>query len=517
MTPQPVTRVDIPVKITAADSETRIIEGRIVTWNEQGNTSAGATKFLQGSITIPNDVKLLLEHDHRRPIGRMIAHTVTDTGIDATFKIAATTTGNDSIVEAMDNLRDGFSVGVEVANWNNKNGVMVVSSSDLIETSLVAEPAIRSARVDRVAATENSEANEPTEQPESEEPMADTTEATKTEEVVEAAHVQSVVTATTPVAFTTPRSPIINAESYLEHSVKAAMGSEDSRQYVRAADDSTSTNTGLTLPGHLQTFVSTSFNGIRPAIDAVTSQALPPAGMSFTIPKLGTAPTVAETSEGAAPSETGMTSTYDTVTVKKYSGLNRVSFELLDRSSPAFYSILIDELRRAYAVATDSAMIAAFTASGTQASTTAATSAGLQSFISTQAAAAYKGTGGDYARNLVASTDVWAAIMGFADTTGRSLYTAAAPMNAQGQATPTSIVGNVLGTNLYVDHNITVSGVIDESMFLVAPSSVMWWESPTTELRVNALTTGEVEINLYGYGAIGVLKGGAGVRRFNLT
>ena len=152
-------------------------------------------------------------------------------------------------------------------------------------------------------------------------------------------------------------------------------------------------------------------------------------------------------------SETGMTSSYDTITVKKYSGLNRVSFELLDRSSPAFYALLMEELRRAYAVATDSAVIAAFTASGTQASTTAATAAGLQSFISTQAAAAYKGTGGNYARNLVASTDVWAAIMGYVDGSNRPLYSAAAPQNAAGSASPTSVVGNVLGTTLYVDHN----------------------------------------------------------------
>ena len=45
--------------------------------------------------------------------------------------------------------------------------------------------------------------------------------------------------------------------------------------------------------------------------------------MSFTIPKLGTAPTVADTDEGAAPSETGMTSTYDTVTVNKFAGQYR--------------------------------------------------------------------------------------------------------------------------------------------------------------------------------------------------
>ena len=512
--------INFPITLTAADAKTRTISGRIVTWGEQGNTSAGATRFSAGSINMKQNVKLLLEHDRTRPIGKLLSFESHAEGIDAQFKVAGTIAGDDSLLEAAEGLRDGFSVGVKVNDWKNDKGVMVVASSDIMEVSLVTDPAIDSARVAEVAASDNETSAEAEETPTTEsEDAVDSavTEAQKTEEAVEASAPQPVVTATAPVAFTAPRSPIVNGESYLEHSIKASLGNDESRQYVRAADDATSNNTGLTLPGHLQTFVSTSFAGVRPAIDAISTQALPQSGMSFTIPKLGTAPTVAETAEAAAPSETGMTSSYDTITVKKYSGLNRVSFELLDRSSPAFYSLLIEELRRAYAVATDAAVIAAFTASGVQASTTAATSAGLQSFISTQAAAAYKGTGGNYARNLVASTDVWAAIMGYADTTGRSLYTASAPMNAQGAAAPTSIVGNVLGTNLYVDHNITTSGVVDESMFLIAPESVIWWESPTTELRVNALTTGEVEINLYGYGAIGVLKGGAGVRRFNLT
>jgi hypothetical protein len=78
-------------------------------------------------------------------------------------------------------------------------------------------------------------------------------------------------------------------------------------------------------------------------------------------------------------------------------------------------------------------------------------------------------------------------------------------------------MGNVLGTDLIVDHNIATSGIVDESAFLVAPESVYVWESPTTQLRLNVLTSGELEIALYGYLAIGVLKGGAGVRRFNLA
>lgn len=246
--------------------------------------------------------------------------------------------------------------------------------------------------------------------------------------------------------------------------------------------------------------------------------------MSFTVPRLytnagtpNTAPTVADTNEGAAPSETGMTSSYDTVTVEKFSGLNRVSFELIDRSSPAFMDLLMIELRKAYEKATDNALIAAWTANGTAATATAATAAGLQSFISTEAAAAYKGTGGDFANKLVASTDQWAAICSYADSTGRALYSAASPQNASGAVSPTSVVGNVLGTDLIIDHNIAVSGIVDESAFLVAPGSVYVWESPTTNLRVNVLTSGEVEINLYGYLAIYIAKSGKGVRRYNLT
>ncbi len=290
---------------------------------------------------------------------------------------------------------------------------------------------------------------------------------------------------------------------------------------MRAADDSTSTNTGLTLPSHLNTFITDTFTG-RPAFEAVTRQALTESGMSFTVPRLYTnagtpdvAPTVADTNEGAAPSETGMTSAYDTVTVEKFSGLQRVSFELVDRSSPAFMELMMAELRKAYEKATDAALIAKFISAGTAGANVATTAAGLQSFVSVEGAAAYKGTGGDFANKLVASTDQWAAITGYADTTGRPLYSAQGPTyNAAGNAVATSVRGGILGTDLIVDHNISASGISDDSAFLVAPNSVYAWESPQTQLRVNVLTSGEIEINLYGYLALYVAKSGKGVRRF---
>jgi HK97 family phage prohead protease len=461
-----------------ANVEERTISGKIVPagTGEVGNTSAGKVVFEKGAIALPEDpksIKLLNQHDMKQPLGKATSFTVDEDGIYASFKISRSNRGTEALILAEEGLQSGLSVGVEVLQSKNKGGVMVVSSAKLFEVSLVTEPAFKSAQVLDVAAEETPEAVEEEITPTESETAVENTPETVAAPAVEAAAVEAarptVVTATTHVR---ERIAPITGAQYLEANIKAALGDDEARRVVRAADDSTSTNTGV-------------------------------------------APTVADTNEGAAPSETGMTSAYDTVTVEKFSGLQRVSFELVDRSSPAFMELMMAELRKAYEKATDAALIAKFISAGTAATNVATTAAGLQSFVSVEGAAAYKGTGGDFANKLVASTDQWAAITGYADTTGRPLYSAqGATYNAAGNAVATSVVGGVLGTDLIVDHNISASGIADDSAFLVAPRSVYAWESPTTQLRVNVLTSGEIEINLYGYLALYVAKSGKGVRRF---
>ena len=499
--------------------ERREISGKIVPMGtgEVGSTNMGGVVFAANSIDVTDisKIKLLSQHDMKKPVGRMTAAEVRPDGIYATFKLSRSTGGNDALIQAQEGLVSGLSVGAEViSSQPSRDGHIVVTAAKLKEVSLVTEPAFKSAQVLEIAAEEVIPAEET--QPESEPQVEESTTAVEAP-AVEAAAVEAARPTVVANLQVKERTAPITSAQYLEASIKAAMGDDNARRTVLAADDTTSTNTGLTLPQHLNEFVTTTFTG-RPAFEAVTRQALPSTGMSFTIPKLGTAPTVADADEAASISTTGMTSTYDTVNVNKFAGRNVVSWELIDRSSPAFMDLLMTELRKAYEAATDSALIAAFTASGTQATGVAATAAGLQSFIATQSAAAYKATGGNYANKLVASTDQWAAINGYVDGSSRPLYSAQGQtQNASGAVVPTSVVGNVLGTSLIVDHNISVSGIVDESAFLVAPESVYVWESPTTQLRLNVLTTGEIEIALYGYLAIGVLKGGVGVRRFNLA
>jgi HK97 family phage prohead protease len=505
--------------------ERREISGKIVPMGtgEIGHTNMGGVVFEAGSIDVTDisKIKLLSQHDMKKPVGRMTAAEVRPDGIYATFKLSRSNAGTESLILAQEGLVSGLSIGAEViASKPSRDGHIVVSSAKLKEVSLVTEPAFKSAQVLEIAAEEVLPAAE--NQPESEPQVEETTQVEAP--AVEAAAVEAARPTVAASHYVKERTAPISSAQYLEANIKAALGDDEARRTVRAADDSTSTNTGLTLPQHLNTFITDTFTG-RPAFEAVTRQALTESGMSFTVPRLYTnassadvAPTVADTNEGSAPSETGMTSAYDTVTVEKFSGLQRVSFELVDRSSPAFMELMMAELRKAYEKATDAALIAKFISAGTAGANVATTAAGLQSFVSVEGAAAYKGTGGDFANKLVASTDQWAAITGYADTTGRPLYSAQGPTyNAAGNAVATSVRGGILGTDLIVDHNISASGIADDSAFLVAPNSVYAWESPQTQLRVNVLTSGEIEINLYGYLALYVAKSGKGVRRFQVA
>jgi hypothetical protein len=61
-------KISFPIEITAADTNKRTISGKIVTWDEQGSTSAGLTVFEKDSIDFSKPVKLLLEHQTTKPI-----------------------------------------------------------------------------------------------------------------------------------------------------------------------------------------------------------------------------------------------------------------------------------------------------------------------------------------------------------------------------------------------------------------------------------------------------------------
>lgn len=511
--------------IESADNERRVIAGKIVPYEAVGNTSAGPVVFAKDSIEIgdPGKIKMLLQHEASKPIGRMMKFNKAEDGIYASFKISNSMQGQDALTLASEALIDGLSVGVEVTKSMQKKDYIYVTKATLKEVSLVETPAFSEAQVTKVAASEGEAdaTNQPT--TESEAIVENTTEPTATP-VVETAPVEAARPTISASFYTEPRSPIRTQAHMLEHSIKAKLGNHESAQwvmkaeadvakYLTAADDSFTTNPAFNPTQFVPTVVDTLI-GSRPAVDAIGTRALPAAGMTISVPKITTSGTVAETAEAAAPSETGIVSSYVNLTVKKYAGLQRYSLEVLERSSPDFFQAMLENMTRAYNKATDAAVIAALTAGGAQANPQAATSNGLIAYVAEQAPAAYLATG-ELATAYIAGTGQWNLLIGAKDTTDRPIYTASQPMNAAGQASPRSLRGNVLGLDLYVDPN-AVSTVIDESAFIVVPSAVSIYESPILRLSTNIPTSGEIETSLYGYMAVGVLVQG-GVRRFNLT
>ena len=513
-------KVNMPMAVTAADTIKRTITGTIVTWNEQGNTSVGPTVFAADSIEI-KPVKLLLEHDRTRPIGKMISHNVTANGIEATFKIANTMAGEDALVEATEGLRDGFSVGAQINEWTNNKGVMQITSATLDEVSLVTDPAIDSARVSEVAASESEAPKEDSDlatadsdKPTEGDQVSDTTApAPAVEEAVEAAKVEAA--APKPAFYTNPRLEFTKSK-YLENSIRAKLGDDVARQYVMAADDTTSNNSGLIPTRQLTEVINPLSNADRPTIDAISRGVLPDAGMTFEIPKITVVPTVADVNEAQPISETGMENNFLSVSVNKYAGGQTFSVELLDRSSPVFFDELVRQMEYAYAKATNAFVVGEIGNNGTlNASATTEDKDGLLAFVSSGAAAVYKASLG-FARNLVVSPEQWGKIMSYNDG-GRPIYTASQPQNAGGAVSPQSIRGNVLGLDLYVDRGIGGTGgtgLGDYSMLVINPDAYTWYESSRFRLQTNVALNGQIEVAYYGYGALAT-KVAAGANWFN--
>lgn len=150
---QPLANVDV---------ERRIVEGIVLPYGPDKIAwkNGRRWRFQQGSLIPPAERhrnKALRDHDNAQPQGKLIYHEDRPEGMFARYKIKDGPDGDRTLAEAADQIRDGFSVGVEFieAEPDPLNpGVFLVSLNGATwrETSLLAVPAFDDARVTRVAA-----------------------------------------------------------------------------------------------------------------------------------------------------------------------------------------------------------------------------------------------------------------------------------------------------------------------------------------------------------------------------
>ena len=509
--------VPITLDAAAGDDTPRTITGIAVPWDVVANASGQKVMFKRGAFNLTAKAARLLENHDGRPIGMVNELVDLDNGLGFTASFARSKQADDVVELIQMSAYDSVSVGAVPKKFKyDKDGVMVVSSADLIELSVVTTPAFADAIIEKIAASEP-EANETPTDTSEEETMSEPTPET----------VEATAVVPTSLFFTAPRSPIKTNGDYLHHHINAKLNPQsESAQWVaaadeakakymiQAADDSFTTNPAFSPVIFDRNVVQVNI-GSRPVIDACGgTRAIPASGMTISIPKITTNGTVATTAEAGAPSETGIISSYVNGTVVKLAGLQRWSVELQERSDPSFAQIMLDNMTRSYRKATEVATIAAIVAGGTQATATAATALGIQAFVSTESAAAYLATG-DTVSAYTAGVGQWSLMQNAVDANDRPIFAAGQPQNSGGSAQATTLFGNVLGVPLSVSSNM-VSTVIDESAFMIVPSAIELFESSQLMLSTNVPVSGEIEAMIYGYFCPIVTIAG-GLRRFNLT
>ena len=485
--------------------ERREISGKIVPLGtgEIGHTNLGAYTFAANSIEIadPTKIKLLSQHDLKKPIGRMTASETRSDGIYATFKLSRSSGGNDALIMAQEGLVTGLSIGAEIlSSQPSKDGHTVVSSARLKEVSLVTVPAFASSEILEIAAEEVIPVEE-NPQTESETAVENTPETVAAP--VEAAAVEAARPTVTAMYYTNPRLNLnVTAGEYAKAQLNASRGDADARELMAALQVATvAENTGMVPPTYLKDVIGI-IDSSRPFIDSIERAALPASGMKIFTPKLGTQATVALTAEGAEFSSTDTTVTFQEDTVVKFAGAGKLDVELVDRSDPSFLDLYLRELAASYAQKTD-AYAATIAADGADSSTGAtiyksiadgiADSYGVMRFTPNKLLVAPSGgyVNIDYSN-----------LLGAVDGSGRPLFAAAVVQNAAGLISQGSTQGTVAGLDLVVDPNYTgTTG--NAKVALVYPSAAMrFHESGTLQIRANVVANGQLEIGIYGYVAV---------------
>ena len=446
------------------ENQPRTISGIAVPWDTAATVSGGQTvKFLRGSFDVNQKAAKLIEnHDLTQLRGTVPVLEDTDRGLAFMAQFAKTRAADEAVELVKAGAYDSVSVGAEPVKFKfDKNGTMIVSKAILRELSLVAIPAFSEAVIENIAASSADPEDDET-QPQ------DTPEEDQVSEEIKAEAAQApAIHPVQPIVYAAARkeTPLPTAVEYLAAAIAGGSAWHEMSAALRAAaPDVVTTDTPGILPTPIVGPVYNNFVGRRPVVDAVGVRAMPGGGKIFIRPEVTT-----HVSVGASLAEmTNQSGTLvvfnNQVTKQIFGGYVNVSEADLDWSDPAVLSIILDDMGRIYANATDN--YAADTlrsgASVTQnfASASSQDPAYWMSWISTAAQTILSSSNGNLPTHIFVNPEWWGALMGLSDTADRPLFPQVGPMNAFGNLAPGQPNGMAFGLQVVVDRNFAADTLI---------------------------------------------------------
>jgi HK97 family phage prohead protease len=450
-----------PVTLDAAASEDapRTITGVAVPWDTPATVSGGErVQFTAGAFdTEGKRPKLLEGHDMTQLRGVVSELVNADEGLLFTATFAKTRAADDAVELIKAGAYDSVSVGaIPVKYKYDKNGTMVVSQAELIEISLVAQPAFKDAVITEIAASQPDDDETPTPDIPEEEPMS--TETTPTPAV------EAAVVPTTPLLAAQPARPFVmpGMGEYVAKFLKGgAEFVEFNARIKAAAPDVTTTDTPGLLPDPIVGPVYTNLiANFRPVVNAFGVRAMPQgSGKQFQIPYVATHTTIGASNGENVALDAGQY-VVDSLTVEKAveGGYVRLSEEDMDWTSPEVLQGLLEDMARRYAYRSDDVAADALVTGTTN--TNNFTSANIAdptewiTWIYTAASDILSGSNGHLPDHLFLAPNRWASLGQLEDGSGRPLFPQVGPMNAYGALSPNSDAGNAFGLRVVVDANL---------------------------------------------------------------
>ena len=485
--------VSVPITLDAAAGEEspRTITGVAVPWDTPATVSSGErVAFKRGAFDVNAKAPKLLEgHDMTQLRGVVTEIVEAEDGLLFTAKFAKTRAADEAIELVKAGAYDSVSVGaVPVKYKYDKNGVMVVSKANLVEISLVAQPAFADAVITEIAASQPEEDEEVVEP----QPIDISEEETMSQETP-AVEASAEIVPTAPIVFAQAKKdvPLPTAAEY----IAAAIAGGDqwlamSAALKAAAPDVVTTDTPGILPLPIVQPVYNNFRGIRPVVDAIGTKAMPGGGKIFIRPEVTTHTSMAAQSAENAALQSGTFVVYNNqVTKNTYGGYVNLSMQDLEWTDPAVLSLILDDMGRIYANQTDDVAADALLAGCTQSAvlTDPTSPSEWVSDVFTAATTILTNSNGNLPTHLFLSPNMWAYLGQLVDTAGRPLFPQVGPMNAFGTVQAGATDAVAFGLRVVVDRNFAADTVIvgDSSGFEIfeQQKGALSLESPSTLSR----------------------------------
>jgi HK97 family phage prohead protease len=490
--------VAVPVTLDAAAGEDspRTITGVAVPWDTPAVVSGGQkVQFLRGAFDVNQKPAKLIENHDMSQLRGVVSELVDDeSGLLFTAKFAKTTASDQAIELVKAGAYDSVSVGAVPTKFKYKGDTMIVSKANLLELSLVAIPAFPDAVITEIAASQPDEESE--EEVVEPQPL-DIPEEETMSEVTPTVEASAETVPTAPIFATARREvPLPTAAEYIGAFIAGGSAWHQMSEALRAAaPDIVTTDTPGILPTPILSPVYNNFIGRRPVVDAVGVKAMPAGGKVFIRPEVTTHTSIGASIGEQSPTAGTMVVFNNQVTKQIFGGYVNISEADIDWSDPSILQIVLDDMGRIYANATDNyaadQLVAGVSVTQAFALADVAKPEVWAAEIAEASATILSSSNGNLPTHLFVSPDRWRNLVGLSDSSNRPLFPQVGPMNAQGDLSPSQYGGNAFGLSVVVDRNfasgVAIVGDASGYELFEQMKGTMSIESPSTLSRTIAL------------------------------